>query len=238
MIKEADFRPSTLQERQEFYDKEFSIKDVKSWFRKNKLPFPQLCSIDVGTETGITHLPELKGSMLYFKFSELKKKIKKYIPEDIYYDRNQYKNPNKILKTFDFNQYLSQELMFDIDADNVKCNCGKGLKVCNSCIKKSYNCTIKMNKELKKYFKKTSLIYSGRGFHIYVLNKKTRFMSPKDRDFLTKKFLNYSIDPWVSKGFIRLARLPYSLNSLVSRKVIPITKEFNKQKTIPLFLNS
>lgn len=47
------FRSSTLTERKEFYEKEFSIEKAKEWFRKNKMPLPQLCAIDSGTETRI-----------------------------------------------------------------------------------------------------------------------------------------------------------------------------------------
>src|SRR3989338_6437417 len=112
-----EFRKSTLNERKEFYEKEFSIAKVKAWFKKNNMPLPQLCAVDAGSESGIILDKKNKDKMLYFKFSELKGKIKKYLPEDIYYDRNRYKSPDKILKTLDFNNLknrVSEELVFDI----------------------------------------------------------------------------------------------------------------------------
>ena len=76
-----EFRISTLSERKEFYDREFSVAKVKAWFRKNNLQLPQLCAVDAGSESGIILDKKNKNTMLYFKFSELQKKIRKYLPE-------------------------------------------------------------------------------------------------------------------------------------------------------------
>ena len=268
MGKEAVFRFSTLAERQEFYEREFSIKKVKAWFKKNKMPFPQLCAIDAGGDTGIILDKKLKGKMLYFKFSELNNKIKKYIPEDVYYDRNYYKRPDKILKTLNFNQHafdkhISQELVFDIDVDNVKNSRTKvqdgfeflntsrigryednslsiNRKVSTKNLKKAYSIVLELKKELRKdtKFKNLKVVYSGRGFHIHVLDKRAYYLTIPERELLNKKFSYYPIDPWVSRGFIRLIRIPYTLNSLVSRVVTPIDerKGFQPKETLPKFL--
>ena len=55
---------------------------------------------------------------------------------------------------------------------------------------------------------------------------------------MNKKFRDYPIDPWVSRGFIRLIRMPYSLNGLVSRVVKPvqIKRGFNREASYPRFL--
>jgi len=239
MGKEAVFRFSTLAERQEFYEREFSIKKVKAWFKKNKMPFPQLCAIDAGGDTGIILDKKLKGKMLYFKFSELNNKIKKYIPEDVYYDRNYYKRPDKILKTLNFNQHafdahFAQELVFDIDVDNMH------KKVSTKNLKKAYSIVLELKKELRKdtKFKNLKVVYSGRGFHIHVLDKRAYYLTIPERELLNKKFSYYPIDPWVSRGFIRLIRIPYTLNSLVSRVVTPIDerKGFQPKETLPKFL--
>ena len=238
MKKEFPFRPTTLEEREKFYDKEFSIKKAKSWFKGRK--FPQICAIDAGGDTGIIKNKKLKGHMLYFPFKELKKKIKKYIPEDVYYDRSTYENPKRVLKSLNFKKFVSQELVFDIDADNVECNCGEE-KICNSCIKKAYSWALRLKKDLgkKEGFKKIKIVYSGRGFHVYVFDKRAHLLDIKERDPLVKKFKKYPIDEWVSRGYIRLIRMPYSLNALVSRIAIPISgKGFNKIKTIPKFLKN
>jgi len=232
------FRPSTLSEREEFYEKEFSITKIKAFFRKNKMKIPQICALDAGTETGIIIDKKLKNTMLYFPFNELKEKIKKYTPEDVYYDRNIYSNPKNVLKSLNFNSWLSQELVFDIDSDNIKCNHSKNQPLCKKCLIKSYKGAVKMKKQLKKYFDNILLLYSGRGFHIHILDKKAYNLTKNEREKLNKTFSKFPIDPWVSRGYIRLIRMPYSLNSLVSRKVIPLYNKYqiNEKDTIPNFL--
>lgn len=235
MKKEVKFRSSSLEERQRFYSKEFSVQKVRRWFLKNKMRIPQLCALDAGTDTGIIKDEKYKGSLFYFRFGELKAKIKKYIPEDIYYDRNLYKNPGKVLKSLKFNNWLEQELVFDIDISNMKCRCKE--KICRECIQQAYKSARKMQKHLEKNeFENTLLVYSGRGFHIHVLDKKAFLLSIRQRNGLNKKFSKYPIDPWVSHGYIRLIRMPYSLNGVVSRIVTPVKNSFHKEETLPKFL--
>ena len=89
-----NFRPSTLEERKQFYEHEFSREKVNNFF-KNK---PQLLALDAGTDSGIIKNKKDKGNLYYLKYNELNKKIKKYVPEDIYYDRNSYKNVEESLR--------------------------------------------------------------------------------------------------------------------------------------------
>jgi len=236
MEKGKIFRASTLKEREEFYEKEFDLEIVIKWFREKGMKLPQLCAVDAGTETGIIVNKKMSGILFYFKFEELKEKIKKYVPEDIYYDRNIYTNPEEILDTLNFNNPISQELAFDIDADNLRCDC-KNKNICDSCIDLAFEWAKKMKKELKREFKQVEIIYSGRGFHLHVFDKKAFLLNAKERELLNKKFSNFPIDKWVSGGYIRLIRLPYSLNGLVSRKVIPLKGlKFEKEKSYPGFL--
>ncbi|MBU2590029.1 MAG: hypothetical protein KKA65_00245 [Nanoarchaeota archaeon] len=235
MKNNIKYKAATLDERKEYYEKEFSITKAKQWFKKNNMNLPQLCALDAGSDTGIILNKKWKDKMFYFEFKDLKKKIQKYNPEDIYYDRNVYDNPKKVLDTLKFDKRIKQELTFDIDADNIKCSYSK--PVCDKCLSKAYDFAINMKKELKKSgFKKIRLVYSGRGFHLHILDKKAYFLSIKERDLLNKRFNKYPIDPWVSKGNIRLIRLPYSMNGLVSRIATPVEKIYKKEKTIPKFL--
>lgn len=236
-LKES-FYPSSLQERKEFYEREFSIEKVKKWFRKNGLKLPQICAIDAGGDTGIIIDKNLKGEMLYVKFDELKEKIKKYVPEDVYYDRSRYKKPERVLRTLKFKEFVAQEFMFDIDVDNIQGKKLGGEKISNTLIKEAYKYAVKMAMELKREFKKVEIVYSGRGFHVYVFDKKARYMNFEERARFVRKFLKYPIDPWVSKGHIRLARLPYSLNGLVSRICKPIYNKFLIKETLPRFLKN
>ncbi|MEM3113212.1 MAG: DNA primase small subunit domain-containing protein [Candidatus Pacearchaeota archaeon] len=234
-MQKYSFRSSTLAEREEFYSQEFSISKIKKFFRKNKIPYPQLCAVDAGSETGVILDKEHKGKMFYFKFSELNKKIKHYLPEDVYYDRNRYKDPDKILKTLNFRERISEELVFDLDIDNLS----KGKNNLNEKnLKFLFSQAVKMKKELYKIgFKKILIIYSGRGFHVHILDKNACLLNSMERDKLNKRFSRYPIDPWVSRGFIHLIRMPYTLNSLVSRIVIPVKNDrINFNESIPRFL--
>ncbi len=237
MKKRVEFRPATLNERKEFYQNEFDIEKVKGWFINNGMKLPQLCAIDAGTETGIIIDKKLRGNLLYFPFNELNRKIIKYIPEDVYYSRNYYLNPKKVLRTLKFDKWKKQEFVFDIDSDNIKCKCSNDEELCENCINKAFIWAKRMKKELKKEFRNITMVYSGRGFHLHILDEVVFYLSLKERNILTKRFSKYPIDPWVSRGYIDLIRLPYSLNGLVSRKVITINNlKFYKRKSYPKFL--
>ncbi len=230
------FKPSTLKERQIFYNSEFNVKKVIYWFKIK----PQLFALDLGSETKIIKIKKELNTLLIFKtnFKTFKKILLKYLPEDIYYDRNIYKNPEKNLKNLNFKNCLDskdclgQELAFDLDSDNIKCNCKD--KLCPKCLEEIKNQTLKLYKELKKDFKKLEIVYSGRGYHIHVYDKKAYKLTIKERIKLNKKLKSYPIDPWVSSGTIRLMRLPFSLNAQVSRIVLPLKikeiKNFNPLK--------
>lgn len=233
---EEVFRPATLSERAEYYQKEFSLSKVKKWFKKNGMKIPQICALDAGSESGIIIDNKLKNKMLYIKFSELKKKIEEYKPEDVYYDRNIYQNSEEILKKLKFQNKIGQELVFDIDLNNLPCKHKKRKDMCNECLKVALEEAKKLKNKLEKKFQKVLIVYSGRGFHLHVIDKKAFLMSDNERRKLTKEFESFPIDSWVSEGYIRLIRMPYTLHGLVSRICTPISKKFNKEKTIPKFL--
>jgi len=247
MIK---FRPSTLAEREIFYREEFNLNKAKDWFRKNKIDYPQLFAVDMGSETGIIKDKKKKNQIINMWPEHLQDKLVNYLPEDVYYDRNSYKNAELMLKTLDFKNawksknLIGQELAFDIDPENIKCKCKKRFpKFCEECMPKAVKSAIALAELLKERFEKVGLVYSGRGMHVHVFDKEAFGLSIKEREELNKKAKKFYIDPWVSRGYIRLMRLPYSLNALVSRIVIPLTmkeaKKFNPltaKTTLPRFL--
>ena len=230
--KDVDFRSSSLEERERFYKEEFSISKIKKWFSSSGMRLPQLCAIDAGSETDIILNKKWKNQLFYFHFNELNKKIKKYIPEDIYYCRNFYDNPREVLNRMNLKDWKEQELVFDIDLDNLS----SGI-LNNKNIQKAFQWTFKMRRELQKDFEKVVIVYSGRGFHIHVFDKKVFFLSRNQRKIVVKKFSKFPIDPWVSMGNIDLIRMPYSLHGLVSRVVVPLKDmKFDEEKTYPRFM--
>ena len=242
------FRASSLEERKEFYAKEFNFKKCVSWFKVK----PQLLAVDLGTDTGIIKDKKKLNKLINFKadFKNLRKKLVNYMPEDVYYDRNLYIDVNLVLRKLNFRKvvdtknWLGQELAFDVDSDNIECECKKsGLGFCVNCLEKAKRECLRLYDKLDKEFNSLEIVYSGRGYHLHIHDNKSFKMNVKERKKLNNKLKKFPIAPWVSEGRIRLIRVPYSLNSLVSRIVIPLNiKELNKfdplkdRKVIPRFL--
>lgn len=86
-------------------------------------------------------------------------------------------------------------------------------------------------------------VYSGQGAHLYVLDEGVKRYSRQTREGLKNMVregvdLGIPIDPVVTQTPDRLARLPYSLHTDVSRICTPITSpDFNfREKAVPGFL--
>ena len=79
----------------------------------------------------------------------------------------------------------------------------------------------------QKVIRGLKVVYSGRGFHIHVFDQKAYQLTVNERLDLAKKVkkAGFHIDDWVTSGEFRLIRLPYSLNGLVSRIVLPLKKD-------------
>lgn len=236
-------RVSTLKERELFYKNEFSVSKIKNWFTEK----PQLFALDVGTETGIAKNSRDKGYIVNFKFNfkDLKNRLVKYLPEDVYYDRNNYKDFNYCFDKLKFDKFETQELAFDLDSDDLECEKCKNkdfVYTCENCLEESRVYAYRLYNKLKEDFYKISIVYSGRGFHFHVFDKKAYLLSIKERENLNKKLRGFPVDTWVSRGHIRLIRMPYTLNALCSRIVIPISInelknfDFSSKKVLPKFL--
>jgi DNA primase catalytic subunit len=99
---------------------------------------------------------------------------------------------------------------------------------------------------LANRFSELKVVYSGRGFHIHVLDKLAYKLNNQERLNLAQqvKKEGFHIDEWVTSGEMRLIRLPYSLNGLVSRIVLPLTKDelesfdaVHDERCLPKFLS-
>lgn len=251
-----NFRPSTLEEREKYYRKEFPTEKLKKWFQ-NRGSRPQLFAMDLGSETGIIKNPKKKDKLISFypdNLHQLKRKLAQRLPEDIYYDRNRYRDPEQILEKLNFiqvwdtDQHLGQELAFDVDPENIDCDCEEERSgFCNDCLRKTVDYASDLVDRLKKDFgfSNIQLVYSGRGMHVHVFDEEAFGLSREERQEINQQLKPIPIDPWVSRGNIRLIRLPYSLNGLVSRIVTPVgLKEAEKfdpvtsERTVPRFLRN
>ncbi|MDW8049380.1 MAG: DNA primase [Nitrososphaerota archaeon] len=222
-------RYSTLSEREIFYREEFSLEKVIEWFSRtvDRLIF----AVIIGRHTGIypeEYEDDASTTILIDEYEDLedvRRQIIEFRPESVYYDRNLYDEKG---------MEAGQEVAFDIDPENITCPIHgtlkekmekhQGLGFC----KKEFNMvkeeTAALYEELEKMFTDVRIVYSGRGFHIHVLDPEAYKLTTKERKRLAEdiKGRGFHIDEWVTSGSMRLIRLPYSLHGMVSRIVIPL----------------
>ena len=243
-------RPSTLEERKQFYGKEFNLNSVREWFRgwSEKIVF----AVIIGRHTKI-YPPEYEEDASttilidnYVGLKDVKRWILEFLPESIYYDRNVYDEQGNI---------LGQEMAFDLDPENLTCPIHgsledkmrrhQGLSFCEIELEMVKDETVRLYEELSKIFSNLRIVYSGRGFHIHVLDEEVFNWSREKRMKFAREIREkgFMIDEWVTSGSMRLIRLPYSLHGMVSRIVMPINiselSSFNPiedERCIPKFL--
>ncbi|HSV50199.1 MAG TPA: hypothetical protein VLH35_07765 [Candidatus Acidoferrales bacterium] len=182
----------------------------------------------------------------YADMSDVKSQIVEFLPEAVYYDRNVYDTND---------QKVGQELAFDLDPENVTCPIHgtladkmerqQGLSFCQLELDIVRKEAIELYEYLQSRFSDLQCIYSGRGFHVHVLDQDAYALGTEERLSLAEEVKRggFHIDEWVTTGEYRLIRLPYSLNGLVSRIVLPLKKSelesfdaIHDRRCLPRFL--
>jgi DNA primase catalytic subunit len=227
----AGMRYSTLEERNQFYTTEFNPQKVVEWFSewqgKVKLAviigrhtriYPKKYRAYVSTKIVIDEYKDLE---------DLRQQVIDFLPEAVYYDRNIYDINNR---------KVSQELAFDLDPENITCPIHgsledkmkrqQGLSFCELEFEMVKQKAISLYEHLKSRFLKVRAVYSGRGFHLHVFDHETYIWNAQERLEYAQQLKEegFQIDEWVTSGEMSLIRLPYSLNGLVSRIVLPLEK--------------
>jgi len=227
----SGMRYATLEERKQFYTQEFNLQKVAEWFtgglgrtkfaviigRHTKI-FPEKYRGDASTTIIVDE---------YKSIEDVRQQILEFLPEAVYYDRNVYdQNDAKV----------GQELAFDLDPENITCPIHgtladkmkrlQGLSFCELELEMVKKEAAGLYEFLEKRFSEVKAVYSGRGFHLHVLDKEVYQLSAGQRQELAGqvKQKGFHIDEWVTAGEMRLIRLPYSINGLVSRIALPLTK--------------
>jgi DNA primase catalytic subunit len=257
-------RIASLSERIEFYSREFSLAKIRDWFRGWQSPV--VFAVIIGRHTRIAprkYRGELTRTIVideYQGFSEIKNYLIDFAPEAVYYDRNVYKDWDQARSigndTAQLGRAFGQELVFDVDPENFTCPIHgtlenkmrkhQGLSFCRLEFQLARQEAVLLVEILSRRFSQINLVYSGRGFHIHITDKETVFWNRKKRlalvRSLTKKGL--VMDEWVPVGGMRLIRLPHSLNGLVSRIAIPLSRNelgvfdpTTDEPTLPRFLS-
>jgi DNA primase catalytic subunit len=227
----SGMRYSTLEERKQFYMEEFNPQKVTEWF-KSGLGNTKFAVI-IGRHTKI-YPSKYKGDATttiildeFKSLEDLRHQILEFLPEAVYYDRNVYDKNCQI---------VGQELAFDLDPENITCPVHgtladkmkrhQGLSFCELEFDMVKHEAMGLLDYLEGTYSDLHVVYSGRGFHLHVLDPNAYKMSTKERLKLAKKVkqAGFHIDEWVTSGEFRLIRLPYSLNGLVSRIALPLKK--------------
>lgn len=243
-------RYATLEERKRFYVEEFDLAKVATWLGKSfaNVKF----AVIIGRHTKIfpeEYREDADTTIIideYKSLSDVHDQIVEFLPEAAYYDRN----------TYDANdRKTGQELAFDLDPENITCPIhgsladkmrrGQGLSFCSIELDMVKQQALSLHEHLEEKFLHLRIVYSGRGFHIHVLDEAAYLLSEKKRREIARsvKKLGFAIDEWVTAGEMRLIRLPFSLNGLVSRVVLPLEKSelerfdpLSDERCIPRFL--
>jgi DNA primase catalytic subunit len=243
-------RPSTLEERRQFYSSEFQLAKVAEWLcgRQGKTKF----AVIIGRHTKIfppKYAEDAETTIIideYKTLADVRRQILEFLPEAAYYDRNVYGEKD---------QKIGQELAFDLDPENITCPIHgtladkmkrhQGLSFCPIELDMVKDQTARLYEFLEPQFSQLQVVYSGRGFHIHVFDEKAYALSAKKRELIAAevKAKGFEIDEWVTAGEMRLIRLPYSLHGMVSRTALPLEKseieKFNPivdPRCIPAFL--
>lgn len=246
-----EYRIASLEEREEFYQKEFDAEKLFSWFKFR----PQFYAIDCGSESGVIKFPDKKGRIIMMppdlSKEDLKKKALKYLPEDFYYDRNVYADPaawfkrNKFTKFWGVEGFLGQQFCVDVDAENIRKVDSMNKEDYTEVIKEAGRQALEIAEVLRKRwdFKDIGFVYSGRGFHVQTFDEKGIKLKISERNAINDSLKKFAIDRWVSGGHSKLMRLPFSLHGLVSRIVLPLKEDevesfdpSTDKRTIPEFL--
>jgi len=238
-------RYSTLAERAEFYCNEFNAETLPAWlsFRKTTV-----LSFLVGkyTQIYLKQFEDIRDDVVviddYCDVKGMRQYFLKYLPEGVYYDTNHYEDLDTCRgcpdcyetdKCILCKHYVGQELVFDLDPENVYCpihgdldqkmRAHQGRMLCLIEFKILRKKAVLMYRELKQTYSKLRVNYSGRGFHIHVLDSDAIYLTRAERSALANSYATrFPIDEWVTAGTIKLIRLPYSLHGMISRICIPI----------------
>jgi DNA primase catalytic subunit len=256
-------RISSLDERERFYSREFGLARVRDWFKGWRSPI--VFAVVMGRHTGVApkkyRYDRARTIVIdeYEGLSEIKNYMIDFRPESAYYDRNIYTDWDQARRfgndPVQLGRAYGQELVFDVDPENFTCpihgtleeKMGRhqGLSFCRFEFQLAQQEAAQLLEILSKRFSRTSLVYSGRGFHIHIMDKETVFWNRKKRLALVRSLTKrgFLMDEWVPSGGMRLIRLPYSLNGLVSRIAMPLAQNeleafdpIADERAIPKFL--
>lgn len=238
-----NLQPLRVEERREFYETEFSTEQAMNWLQIEKNNFADVY-IDVGSET-TRYRPmfsDYLNKLVHVTYSGeemLQRKLIKYRPEDVYYQRTYRSRPQS--QNNQQGTDKREELAFDLDPKGAaggcpkcktrasKLNGNKRLKAilfCRDCFEEVTEHCLNLHKFLTRHFHQVKAVFSGRGYHLHVRDREGLQLEQEDRQELANKLVEeFPIDPEVTAGSKNLIRLPGSLNGVVGKKVVFVSQK-------------
>ncbi len=256
-------RPSSLGERRSFYAREMDYDAAERWFRS--FPGERVFALILGRHSGIypARFRTLKNVPLLIEDArsvrDLRPYLLKYLPEGVYYDRNAYAALDEVRKArLDYAHawrsrwFRGQELAFDLDPENLDCPIHgdirekmrrhQGLSFCDWEFEETRRQAGELHDALSEEWSRLTAVYSGRGFHIHVLDEEAYGLTRAQRTRIAVRYgSRFALDEWVTTGEMRLIRLPFSLHGMVSRIVVPMPRgkldrfSYRDPRTVPRF---
>jgi len=175
------FKQATLEERRKYYREEWEVKYVPDFI---------LNSIET-REFGFDHFGRGPNDR-YKVFTEpdyLKRFMKSKTPFAAYCSVAYYEKPRKR------DGWVKSELVFDVDAKDIPvrtCGCNN---VCETCLGQAKEIVSKLIDTIKEDLglKDIHLVYSGRGYHIRVLDKDIMKMDSDVRSQILKYIVGVDV---------------------------------------------
>ncbi len=241
-----ELRPSRLAERRRFYGHLMDYDAAERWLAG--FPGERVFALILGRHSGIypRRFRSLKNISLLVedarRVRDLRPYLLKYLPEGVYYDRNAYTSVAAARRTqLDYAHawrsplFLGQELAFDLDPENLDCPIHgdivakmrrhQGLSFCDWEFEETRRQAAELYDRLAAEWSHVSAVYSGRGFHLHVLDRDAYALTRAQRAGLARRYgKRFALDEWVTSGEMRLIRLPFSLHGMVSRIVVPVPR--------------
>ena len=241
-----DLGPASLEERRRFYSRFMDYDAAERWMA----PFPgeRVFALILGRHSGIYphRYRSLKNVPLLVEDAravrDLRPYLRKYLPEGVYYDRNAYASVEDARRRHvDYAHawrdrgFRGQELAFDLDPENLDCPVHgdiedkmrrhQGLSFCDWEFEETRRQAAELHDALAREWSQLAVVYSGRGFHVHVLDPEAYRLTKGERTRMARRYgQRFALDEWVTSGEMRLIRLPHSLHGMVSRIVVPVPR--------------
>lgn len=232
--------PPTVEQRAAFYREELTPETVRPVIER--MDHPDIV-VDVGIDT-TRYRPRYRdrakdGEMIriseYDGAAGLVEKLVEYAPEDVYYDRTVYgdagqdnvvwQRPTGLEMVFDLDPELAGVKQGDRLRGHIEDSLGSQYSFTEACYEETAAKTRACWQTLDRHFDRIETYFSGRGFHIHVLDQEAAEMEELERQELVDRMVKkFPIDAKVTAGEKEIIRLPGSLHGLTGRTVVPVTQ--------------